>query len=109
MVRRIEQINELLKSELAKLILEKINISNGLITVSYVDCAPDLKRAKIGISILPEKYFGTTLNELKRQSRLFSQIIRKKTKLRQVPKFIWQIDNTETKAAEIEKLLKEIK
>lgn len=106
---RIDQVNELLKSELARLVEEHVNLNNGLITVTYVDCSPDLKYAKIGISVLPEKMFGTALNELKKNNSHFAQALRKKTRLRQVPHFNWQVDDTEMKAAEIDEILKGIR
>lgn len=109
MARRIEQINQLLKAGLANLISRRINLAGGLITVSYVDCTSDLKWAKIGVSVLPEKFSGTALVLLKKNSGLFSKIIIKKTRLRQVPRFNWLIDNTEAKAAEIEEFLNQIK
>lgn len=104
---RTEQINELLMSELANLIAQHINLEHGLITIVYVDCSPDLRQAKIGISVLPENFTGTALKELNQHSRAFSQAIIKKTRLRQVPKLHWTADFTEAKAAEIEKILRE--
>ena len=49
---RINQVNELLKNELANLIVQEIPMHNVLITISYVDCSTDLKNAKIGISVV---------------------------------------------------------
>lgn len=106
---RIEQINELIKEKLAILISREIPLENGLITISHVDCSPDLKTAKIGISVLPEKYFGTALKSLRKQNSLFSQALRRELRLHHIPKFIWFADDTEKNAAEIEKVFDEIK
>jgi len=108
-MRRIEQLNDQLREELASLIVKEINLNNGLITVSYVLCSPDLKYARIAVSVLPEKYAGTALENLRRHASRFSQILRKKLKIRQIPKFNWTLDTTESKAAEIEEALKKIK
>lgn len=107
-MRRIEQLNEQLKSELANLIAKELPLADGLITVSYVDCSPDLKYAKIGVSILPKKYAGTALTNLRRHSSLFCQALRKRLKIRQIPRFNWVLDTSESKAAEIEEVLKQI-
>ena len=109
MPRRFEQLNEQLREELANLIVKELPFHDGLITVSYVDCSPDLKYAKIAVSVLPEKYAGTALENLRRHASLFSQILRKKLKIRQIPKFNWVFDSTESKAAEIEEALKKIR
>ena len=108
MSRKIEQVNELLKDKLAHLVSREIPLDNGLITVIYVKTSPDLKYAKIAVSILPEKFAGTALERLRKQSGFFSQIIRKETRLRKVPKFNWVLDTTEKEAAEIEKVFREI-
>jgi ribosome-binding factor A len=106
---RLEQVNELLKRNIADLVNREVSLKDGLITVSFVDCSPDLKRAKIGISVLPINLSGTALKALRGNSSLFSGILKKRIKLKHVPKFDWVIDSTEEEAAKIEKLLEEIK
>jgi len=109
MPRRIEQLNEQLREELANLIVKEVPLQNGLITVSQVKCSPDLKYARIGVSVLPEKYAGTALAGLRRRSSNFSQSLRRKLKIRQIPHFNWTLDTTESKAAELEEIFKQIK
>lgn len=106
---RIEQINELLKSELAILISQEIPMDNGLITISFVDCSPDLRYAKIGVSVIPDKFTGTALKQLRKHSSSFAGYLKKNTRLRKVPKFNWIFDETEKEAAKIESILEEIK
>jgi ribosome-binding factor A len=108
-MRRIEQVNELLKEKLATLISQEVPMENGLITISYVDCSPDLRNVKIGISVLPFDLSDSALKRLNKQSSNFTNILKKETRLRKIPKFKWEIDNTEEKAGEIEKILEEIK
>jgi len=106
---RIDQINKLLRNELANLINQEISLDNGLITVSYVDCSKDLKGAKIAISVLPENKTGSALKKLKQHSCQFYQVLKKKLNLKSIPRFNWIIDNTEKNAAQIEKILKQIR
>ncbi|MDD4332666.1 MAG: ribosome-binding factor A [Patescibacteria group bacterium] len=102
---RIEQVNSLLQTELGNLIIREIPTDNFLITITYVDTAPNLASVKIGVSILPDRYSGTALKFLKAHSSIFSRSILKNTRLRKVPHFIWEIDATEKKASEIEEIL----
>lgn len=108
-MRRIEQLNEQLKSELANLIAKELPLNQGLITISYVKCSVDLKYARIGVSVLPEKYAGSALAALRRDASAFSKYLRRKLKIRQIPRFNWALDTSESQAAEIEKIIKKIK
>ena len=109
MPRRIEQLNEQLKQELAILIVKEINLNNGLITVAFVNCSTDLKYAKVGISVLPEKFGPSVLKRMKHLSGYFSKVLKHKLKIRQIPKLNWVFDKTESEAAKIEAVIKQIK
>ncbi len=108
MPRRIEQVNELLKEKLANSISREIPLENGLVTIIYVKTSTDLRYAKIAVSVLPDNHAGTILKKLRAHSKMFSDIIKKETRLRQIPKFNWVLDTTEKKAAEIEEIFKQI-
>lgn len=105
---RVEKINSLLLQELAKLTAEKIDLPDCLITISYVECSPDLRWAKVGVSVLPEKYTGTALKKLRQNQKIITAALRKQLKLKYIPAFIWQFDKRESKAAEIEQVLEQI-
>lgn len=109
MPRRIDQLNELFKGELANLIIREMPMKDVLITISYVDCSPDLQHAKIGFSVLPHERNGSALKALRKHSVLFAKILKKKLKLHHIPKFNWVIDTTEKEAAKIEEILEQIK
>lgn len=104
MSHRIFQINELLRGELANLISQTGLLADGLITVTYVKTSPDLKFAHIGVSILPEHLRGTALKNLRRESRHFFNILKKKLNLKIIPKFKWEIDEQERHAADMDKI-----
>jgi ribosome-binding factor A len=106
---RIEQVNSLLHNELATIINQEIGDGSFLVTLTYVETAPNLASANIGVSVLPEKFTGTALEKLRKNSSLFNKILLKKTRLRKIPRFVWTIDNTEKKASEIEEVLNLIK
>ena len=109
MTRRIEQVNEQLRSELAELIQTEIELENGLITIARVRCSSDLRQAKIYITVLPDNLTGTALKKLRSYSRSFSRSLRKKLNLKYIPKFIWLIDEIEKEAGRIDDILDQIK
>lgn len=108
MSHRIEQINELLKSELANLISRNIPMDNGLITVTFVKCSPDLKIAKIGVSILPNNMESRALHKLRQNRTEFTNELRKKLNLKFIPKLNWIIDDAQKHVEKIENILKDI-
>jgi ribosome-binding factor A len=108
MPKNIEQVNDLIREKLAHLIAKEIPLENGLITIVRVKTSPDLRYAKISLSVLPDNLSGTALKKVSSKNRLFAEILIKETKLRKAPRFHWVIDSTEKEAAEIEEVFKEI-
>lgn len=105
---KVERVNDLLLEELARAINREVAIENALITVSYVECSPDLKQAKVGFSVLPDKLAGTAIRKLTAATSQLVGILRSRTKLRKLPRLIWEFDATEREADKIEKLIREI-
>ena len=104
---RMDRVN----SEVMKALLQIIQtmsdrrISNNLITISYVQTAPDLKNAKVGVSGENVKEVVKVLNSSKGYIRreLASKLIMKNT-----PELLFVVDDTAEKANRIEELLKKI-
>lgn len=104
----MEQINELLRAELAELMSRESPMDNALITITRVKCSPDLKNATILISVLPENVSGTALKKLKAQNSYFNNNLKKTVKIKFIPKLRWKIDSQERYAASIDRVLDEI-
>jgi ribosome-binding factor A len=109
MSRRVEQINEQLRLELANLIARNLSLDDGLITIIYVKTTADLRYAKIGISVLPMQKSGSALKQLRHHNSVFTGELRKKLNMKFIPKFNWVIDSQERYAIEIEKVLDNLK
>jgi ribosome-binding factor A len=109
MTRRIEQVNEMLRLELAQLLSRERPMENGLITIIYVKCSPDLRYAKVGFSVLPENLAGSALRHLSRLNSELTNVLKKKLKFKFVPKLKWEIDGSERYVAEIDKIFKNLK
>jgi len=105
---RIDQINELLRKEVAQFVGNNTKMENGMITVLDVDCSPDLKNAKVFVSVLPDNQFGTALKNLRKNNSALNSFLKRNIKLRKVPRIVWVIDPIEKEASVIERLLNEI-
>ena len=102
---KAERINDLLLEELARAVNREVAVVNTLITITYVECSSDLKHAKIGFSVLPDKLAGTALRKLTAATSQLAGILRSRTRLRKLPHLIWEFDATEREASKIEKLI----
>ena len=108
---RFERINEELKKETSHIISYELKNPNitGLISVTKVKITPDLKYAKIYVSILNSKNEKETLEGLKKSSGFIRTQIAKRINLRITPELDFVRDDSIEYGARIDSILKEIK
>ena len=94
-VPRLTRVNELLKREIADLIEKYIEHKKDcLISITEVNTTPDLRHAKVYISILgssdAKKY---TMNLLQEKRKLIQQLVSRHITLKYTPVIKFQYDN----------------
>lgn len=107
---RFERINEELKKEISHIInydLKNPNVT-GMISVTRVNITPDLKYAKVYVSILNSKNTKETLAGLKKSSGFIRSEIAKSINLRITPEIIFELDDSIEYGAKIDSILKDI-
>ena len=92
MSRRLEKINSLLKSEIAKALLREIDVGNSIVTITNVKTIPDLTLCRILISVMPEEKEKEVIRNLKRNVYDVQKIINKRLRTRPVPRIRFEID-----------------
>ena len=105
---RMDRINELIRSSLAETINRQVNTDGYMITISEVNVSPDLKRAKISVSVLPDKFFGQALSTLRSANPMLRSHLTKNLKIKFIPKLIWEIDDRPKYAASLEPFFQQI-
>ena len=95
----------MLLEELAQVVNREVFIPDALITITYVECSPDLKQARVGFSVLPDHLAGTALRKLGSSTNTIVGALRGRVKLRKLPRLMWEFDATEREAGKIEKLI----
>jgi len=105
MSQRIQQVNALIKQQVSQLLLREIDFADILVTITNVDTSPDLKNAKIRISVIPNDKSDLALEIIKRNIYNLQQELNKKLHLKFVPKISFEIDQIESKAQRIEEIL----
>jgi ribosome-binding factor A len=109
MSTRIPKINELIKSHINEIITKDLSLKSGIfVTVSKVDTTPDLRYTRIFVSIFPEKDISYAEKTLAKELYHIQGALNKKLYMRPLPKIQFITDMTESKADEIEKLLRQI-
>ena len=105
------RINEELKKELSQVINYELKNSNvtGMISVTKVKVTPDLKYAKVYVSILNSKSNEKTLEGLKASAGFIRTSLAKKVNLRITPEIVFEYDDSIEHGERIESLLQEIK
>lgn len=106
MSKRCEQVSSELQHQLSELINKEIELpADCLITIMNVKISPDLKTAKIFISVLPENKNGTVLNQLKKSTNIIRKELKSKIKFYTLPKLQFFIDEGEIKRRKINEIL----
>ncbi|MDR3559073.1 MAG: ribosome-binding factor A [Candidatus Pacebacteria bacterium] len=106
---RIEKINELIKQNIGEIILKDLSLKEGVfVTISKVDTTADLRYTRIFVSIFPEKEISYALKTLTRELYKIQGELNRKLHMKPLPRVEFKVDLTESKADEIEKLLKEL-
>ncbi len=107
---RIGRIDEEYRKELSQIIgyeLKNPNVT-GMISVTKVKVTPDLKYAKVYVSILNSKNIKETMDGLKKSSGFIRSELAKRINLRNTPELVFEIDDSMEYGAKIDSILKEI-
>ncbi len=107
---KLNRIDEELKKELSHIISYELKNPKvtGLISVTDVKTTPDLKYAKVFVSILNAKNTKATLANLKKSAGFIRTQIAKKVNLRVTPEFVFILDDTMEYGAKIDSILNDI-
>ncbi len=107
---RLNRINEELKKEISNIISFELKNpdATGLISVTKVKITPDLKYAKVYISMLNSKNNTKTLEALKKSSGYIRSQIAKKVNLRITPELVFEEDDSLEYGMKIDSILKDL-
>jgi ribosome-binding factor A len=108
MKNRIERINQLIREEVAKILLRDIFIKGSLITVQSVDTNKDLNYAKIKVSVMPFSESARVMKILEKQAPSIQAKLNSMVKIKFVPRIKFYPDMSEEKANRVEEILKNI-
>ena len=106
MSRRSDQVSSLLQQDIANIIRRELEFKPGVVvSVVRVNIGPDLKFAKIYISVLPEAEAQKVLKELKKNRVPIQQKLASALAMKFSPKISFSLDDIESQASRIESLI----
>lgn len=108
---RMQKVNEELKREIGTIVSQKLNNSalrNGLISVTSVDTSPDLKQAKVYVTMINVGNKKDALAALKKSSGFIRTEIARKVNLKYTPELIFLFDESIEYGDKIDNILREI-
>lgn len=107
---RLGRVNEELKKEISHVISFELKNPEvtGMISVTRVKITPDLKYAKVYVSILNSKSKAKTMNGLKNSAKFIKSQIARTVNLRITPELVFELDDSLEYGEKIDNILKEI-
>jgi ribosome-binding factor A len=110
MADRILKINGLIREQLGQIINVAVEFPpQTILTITRVVTSADLRQANIYVSILPAENEHKAMKILIKEAFNLQRALNEKIVLRSIPKLRFRIDREEQKAAEIDRLLDNLK
>ncbi|MFI4862413.1 MAG: 30S ribosome-binding factor RbfA [Phycisphaerales bacterium JB063] len=96
MTHRVEQVESTMRKALAQVLQRKISDPRirGLVSITQVDVSPDMKAAKVLISVMPQQYEKRTLAGLRAANRHIHGELKKLVAFRIVPHLDFRLDTS---------------
>ena len=101
------RVAEMIKEQLATYIRHEAN-SNPLITVTNIDLSPDMRRAIIFITTIPDGKENDALIFLKRHASAMRSHLKQKARLKNIPHLEFMVDAGERHRQHMDELINEV-
>ncbi len=108
---RLGRVNEELKKEISQVISYELKNPDvtGMVSVTKVKVTPDLRYAKVYVSVLNSKNLNKTLEGLKESSGFIRSRVAKTVNLRITPELVFEYDDSIIYGEKIDAILKSLK
>lgn len=108
--KRSQRVSDLMREEVADIIMYKLKDPRiGFITVTGVDMTPDLKIARVFVSILEEEERENTIEILNAAKTFIRSLLKKRLRMKYVPTIEFRLDASLDYGIKMDTLLKKIK
>lgn len=107
--RRPQRLGEQIREEICGLLLSELKDPRiGFVTITGVEVTPDLRQARVSVSVLGNaEEQEQTLAGFRAATAFIRRELGRRLQIRRIPELEFRLDRTEEKAARIEELLKQ--
>lgn len=107
---RMNKVDEELKKEISGIISLELKNPHltGLVSVSKVKTSPDLKYARVYVTMINEKDKKENLRVLKQSSGFIRSLIAKRINMRYTPELVFEFDDSIEYGARIDEIINKI-
>ena len=94
MSHRKEQVQSTLRRAISQVLARQISDPRivGMVSITKIDISPDLRNAKVYVSVLPDKYQQRSVHGLRHAAKHIYSLVCKIVALRIVPKLDFRLD-----------------
>ena len=108
--KRSQRVGDLVREEVADIIMYRLKDPRiGYVTVTGVDMSPDMKMARVFVSVLKEEDRELTMEILNSSKSYIRSLLSKRLRMKFIPAVEFKFDTSIEYGYKIDKLLKEIK
>ena len=108
MPERMRRVNESLRELLSEAVLELKDPRIGFVTVTGVETSPDLRSARVFVSVLPEKKREATIEGLTAAHGVLQARVARELRMKRTPQLTFEYDPSVERGVRMSKLIDEL-
>jgi ribosome-binding factor A len=108
--KRIERLNDQIRMEIADILMNRVKDPRiGFVTVTSVDTAPDLRQAKVFVTVMADTGSSEkSLEGLKKAAPFVRGELGRRLHIRYIPELFFELDHSAEAGERVLRLLEEI-
>lgn len=106
---RPKRVSQLIQQEISLLLINELPVVAGFLTVTDVEMPPDLKSARISVSVLQKEKREFILKLLQKRASHFRKLLATRLNLRYNPELIFVLDVSADYEERIDRLMNSLK
>src|SRR5436853_3003427 len=104
----MRRVNEAVREVVSQGVGELKDPRIGFVTITGVDTSPDLRHARVFVSVLPEKKRGATIEGLTAAHGVLQARLARELRMKRTPQLAFEYDPSVERAVRMSRLIEEL-